>query len=126
MYVDGGTPVLRSCDAWDNGTDPFVGMDDPTGADGNLAVDPLFVAGGPDAWHLDATSPLVDAGDPSLVDPDGSTSDIGIFGGAGASSWDLDGDGHPAWWTPGAYDAATSPGMDCDDADATVFPGGGC
>jgi len=46
---------------------------------GNLFVDPMFV----DSldFHLQAFSPAIDAGDPSLLDADGSRSDIGLFGG---------------------------------------------
>jgi MYXO-CTERM domain-containing protein len=55
-------------------------------------------------------SPLVDAGDPSLLDDDGSISDIGSVQGEGVPGEDLDGDG------------VASP-ADCDDTDASVFPG---
>ncbi|MDP2304919.1 MAG: hypothetical protein Q8P18_02710 [Pseudomonadota bacterium] len=48
------------------------------------------------------------------------------FGGGGAASWDLDADGGPAWWLPGAYDAIRSPETDCDDDDDEVYPGRGC
>ncbi len=123
LYAEAGAaPILTYSDVWNNGTADYTGMDDPTGTDGNVSVDPVLLGGD----QLDATSPLVDAGDPSLTDPDGSRSDIGAFGGAGSSSWDADGDGFPAWWLPGAYDAATSPGADCDDDDSTVYPGSGC
>lgn len=122
LYFRTGAPTLVYTDVWDNGGADFTGMADPTGTDGNLSVDPLLLDGG----HLDAASPLVDAGDPTLTDPDGSPSDIGPFGGARASSWDADLDGWPAWWLPGAYDAATSPAADCDDEDAGVYPGRGC
>ncbi|MES2638368.1 MAG: putative metal-binding motif-containing protein [Myxococcota bacterium] len=121
LYFQSGTPSLAYCDIWDNGAD-YTGVTDPTGTAGNLSVDPMLV----DSDHLDAASPLVDAGDPSILDPDGSPSDIGPFGGPGASSWDADLDGFPAWWLPGVYDAATSPEADCDDADAFVYPGSGC
>ncbi|MDP2311666.1 MAG: MopE-related protein [Pseudomonadota bacterium] len=121
FYVTSGRPSLAYCDVWDNRTS-YTGMSDPTGTDGNVSVDPMLIAGD----HLDAASPLVDAGDPTLTDPDGSPSDIGAFGGAGAATWDADLDGWPAWWLPGTYDAATSPGADCDDEDATVYPGSGC
>lgn len=44
----------------------------------NLIQDPQFRADRP--YHPDpANSPLIDAGDPSLLDPDGSISDIGVF-----------------------------------------------
>jgi len=46
---------------------------------GNLFANPMFV----DSldFHLQAFSPAIDAGDPSLLDADGSRSDIGPFGG---------------------------------------------
>ncbi len=100
---------------------------------GNQIADPLFldVTGlDPLAWdlHLDAASPLVDGGTPALTDPDGGTSDMGAYGGTWAGDWDLDSDGYPAWWQPGAYDHATYPlqGWDCDDRDRDVYPGTGC
>lgn len=46
---------------------------------GNTDVDPLFVDEVGRDLHLLATSPLIDAGDPALLDPDGSRSDIGVF-----------------------------------------------
>lgn len=106
-----------------NYPDDVYGMADPIGTNGNISADPdLYDSLG----HLNTTSPLVDAGDPAILDPDGSPSDIGAFGGPGADDWDLDGDGYFSWWLPGAYDPATSPGMDCNDEDATVYPGAGC
>ncbi|MBN2798728.1 MAG: VCBS repeat-containing protein [Deltaproteobacteria bacterium] len=103
-------------------------------------------------WDLvvGTASPLVDAGDPLVLDPDGGPSDLGLFGGLSADGWDLDGDGAPAWWMPGGYDPSADPdGLydpndldeghspdsdadgdgwspregDCDDGDSRVFPG---
>ena len=83
---------------------------------GNLSADPRFVA-----WSGDGevdndvlvpltTSPLLDAGDPTRTDPDGSRADIGYTGG-GAASWvDRDGDASPS-------------GLDCDDGDSGRHPG---
>ncbi len=125
------TTTVTYGDLWDNTPEDVFGMADPTGADGNVAVDPLFLdLTDPDplAWdvHLDASSPLVDAGDPAEADPDGSLPDMGPYGGSWADSFDLDWDGYFEWWLPGPYDPVTSPGMDCDDLDDGVYPGAGC
>jgi MYXO-CTERM domain-containing protein len=69
--------------------------------DGDCTNDVLFPNG---------SSPLINAGDPSLTDADGSISDIGAYGGAGADIDDADGDGY------------ASP-IDCDDTDASIHPG---
>lgn len=41
------------------------------------------------AWDLtlDAGSSLIDAGDPSILDADGTTSDIGAYGGPDGNGW---------------------------------------
>lgn len=119
---------------WDNSpADFYPASADPTGVDGNVSVAPGFLAFDPavdvSAWdfHLTLGSPLVDAGDPTVLDPDGSPSDIGAFGGPGAGSWDLDGDGDPEWWQPGLYDASyPALGWDCDDSDPAIHSGTGC
>ncbi|MEQ1503232.1 MAG: putative metal-binding motif-containing protein [Myxococcota bacterium] len=64
-------------------------------------------------WPHPVVSPLLDAGDPSFDDPDGSRSDIGAFGGPDADPYyhtDHDGDGAVFL-------------HDCDDADGANFPG---
>ncbi|MBK7497930.1 MAG: right-handed parallel beta-helix repeat-containing protein [Ignavibacteriales bacterium] len=59
---------------------PFVG-------DSNIVADPMFVndtiptANGSYDFHLQKYSPAIDKGDPSILDVDGSRSDIGMFGG---------------------------------------------
>ncbi len=84
-------------------------------SDGNVSAEPLFrdyTADGDcsnDDLRLSSTSTLIDAGDPSLTDPDGSASDIGLYGGAGSAVYDADGDG---------YDNID----DCDDTDSAVSP----
>ncbi len=67
----------------------FSGVADPTGADGNTSVDPGypgFSGSAAATWDLTlpSDSPLIDAGDPALSDPDGSRSDVGAYGGTGA------------------------------------------
>lgn len=82
----------------------------------NLSVDPLLQSWTGDCeadnYWPSALSPLIDAGDPARLDPDASVSDIGAFGGPGASSeaWrDNDLDDAPAMW-------------DCDDDDPDTHP----
>jgi len=48
---------------------------------GNIFYYPMFVDAGGGDYHLQAFSPLIDAGDPSVLDPDSSRSDIGFYGG---------------------------------------------
>jgi hypothetical protein len=140
-YTSGGgievfystVPAMSTCNLYGNAPDDVAGMSSPVGSDGNVALEPAYLdtsGSDPLAWdlHLSTGSGLIDAGDPSLSDHDGGTSDIGIYGGPGGAGWDLDGDGYPAWYQPGAYDASSYPaaGWDCDDQDASVFPGAGC
>ena len=61
-----------------------------SGSDGNISTGPEYVdASSADAadWDLtlDTGSPCIDAGDPSILDADGSTSDIGCYGGPDGS-----------------------------------------
>jgi hypothetical protein len=63
-----------------------------------------------DRFVLLRDSALLDAGDPKILDIDGSRSDIGALGGPGVLFEDVDGDGVDSW-------------IDCDDADAEVWPG---
>ncbi len=56
-------------------------------AEHDIIADPMFfsdtipVLGGSFDYHLQKYSPAIDAGDPNILDVDGSRSDIGIFGG---------------------------------------------
>ncbi len=75
------------CNTWGNSASDYTGVVDPTGTGGNLSVDPAFVndtAADPLDWDLtlDSSSPLIDAGSPSIVDPDCSVGDIGAYGGS--------------------------------------------
>jgi hypothetical protein len=70
--------------------DLYTNWPGPDPADGNLTVEPVFVdVTDPlaELWdlHLQPTSGLVDAGDPSQIDVDGSASDIGSMGGPEAT-----------------------------------------
>jgi predicted outer membrane repeat protein len=66
-------------DLWDNESNAY-GIADPVGSDGNISEDPDLSGD----YHLDASSPCVDAGDPGIRDADRSRSDMGYFGGPDA------------------------------------------
>ncbi len=94
----------------------------------NVTVEPGFLAydeeGKPADLHLALSSPLIDAGDPDVSDPDGTVSDIGIYGGPDGGGWELDGDGYPDYYWPGAFEDAPSgvsaDEYDCDDRNPLV------
>jgi len=82
----GGWLDVGSSNSWDNGPVPFTGTGDPLAEDDNLSVRPGYrevYGDDPAQWdfHLASDSPLVDAGNADLMDPDGSRSDIGAYGG---------------------------------------------
>ncbi len=133
VYTTDVNVTAAHCDAWDNLPAPYAGVPDPTGGNGNVSLDPQFLdlaPADPLDWdlHLALGSPLIDAGDPAIADPDASPSDMGPYGGPAAGSHDLDHDSYPEWWQPGPYDPVTYPGLgwDCDDLDGGVYPGSGC
>ena len=133
IHANPSSPSISFCNVYGNLPEDYYDLTDPTGTQGNLSVDPVLLdTSDPDplAWdfHLDTASPLVDAGEPTYLDPDASISDLGIFGGPQAGAWDLDGDGYFWWWQPGPYDVLTYPamGLDCDDQSIAIYPGHGC
>jgi len=72
---------------WGNTPDQIYGDPTVTYSDvqegwpgtGNIDADPVFVGPYNGDFHLRWYSPCIDAGDPSLTDPDGTCSDIGAF-----------------------------------------------
>jgi hypothetical protein len=54
---------------------------------GNIDTFPMYNSLDSFDYHLQAFSPLIDAGDPAVHDVDGSRSDIGVFGGPGGTSY---------------------------------------
>ena len=107
-------PTVRHNAFWDNAAvanwfNPIVGVD------GNIEADPLLVdfsddgdASNDDLARLPG-SPLFDAGLPTILDEDGTPSDIGARGGPNLAG-DFDGDGYGLV------------GLDCDDSDPTIYP----
>ena len=85
----GASGTLTSSNVYDNlGA---TALTEPLTLGGNLALEPghTDLAGDPTAWDLTlrADSPLVDAGDPSVLDADGTTADIGAYGGPLGDTW---------------------------------------
>ena len=82
-------------DVYGNVGGNYSGVTDPTGVDGNMAADPIFVSWTDDGdetnedLHLDTASPCIDAGSGAALyyDADGTVNDMGAYGGQG-SDWD--------------------------------------
>jgi len=55
---------------------------------GRINADPKFVNPEGGDFHLQPGSPAIDSGDPEIKDPDGSRSDMGVYGGPGVCSSD--------------------------------------
>jgi parallel beta-helix repeat protein len=81
------TPVYKYNNSWNNTINYSGFTPDST----NLSVDPMIVnddtTRGDLDFHLQKYSPLIDAGDPNILDKDGSRSDIGLFGGSFGESY---------------------------------------
>ena len=95
VLVDSGSTFDGTYnDVWGNDDGEYSGVTDPTGSDGNISEDPEFTDVSDDStwtndqWTLSATSPAVDAGNPSATynDVDGTRNDMGAFGGP-ESDW---------------------------------------
>ncbi len=71
-----GTLDLNNNDVWGNDMENYKGVNPDNS---NISLDPLFTTDG--SYYLQPTSPAIDAGDPSILDPDGSRSDMGAWGG---------------------------------------------
>jgi parallel beta-helix repeat protein len=63
------TPTITHNNVWSNTTANYSGLPDPTGGNGNISLDPLFVSGPEGGYYLSqvaagqaANSPCVDAG----------------------------------------------------------------
>ncbi len=79
--------TLRYCDVYGSSEADFQGVYTamPTvGSTGNVSLDPQFVAHTDSLnynYHLQAISPLIDAGDPSMTEVDSSRINMGRYGG---------------------------------------------
>ena len=73
----GNEPVVRYNSLWNNEINFKNFTPDTT----NIIANPMFNDAFTQDFHLQMFSPLIDAGDPAILDVDGSRSDIGIYGG---------------------------------------------
>lgn len=71
FFATGTMPVVNYCDV--------QGLTPALGGVGNFDADPLFVDAFNGDFSLQHGSPCIDAGDPTMIDPDGSPSDVGAI-----------------------------------------------
>lgn len=76
-------PVIQYNDVWGNEQNYYNHTPDST----NISFDPMFVSEDSMDFHLQMYSPLIDAGDPNILDKDGTRSDIGLYGGPFGESY---------------------------------------
>ena len=77
-----GNPLFQYNDYYGNGENfGYYGTAwTPAPGTGDIYLDPRFIGGSPVDYHLTASSPCIDAGDPSAaLDPDGSRADMGAL-----------------------------------------------
>jgi hypothetical protein len=79
MYGDTLNFTIEFNNVWGNVEGQYRDMSDLTGRYSNISIDPQFF--GPTDFRIPENSPLIDRGDTLLSDPDGTRSDIGLFGG---------------------------------------------
>jgi hypothetical protein len=81
-HVDDYT--IKYNDIWNNKNN-YVGLEP---GEGDISIDPKFVSS--TDFHLQPTSPAINAGDPDTAynDPDDSRNDMGAYGGTGACGLD--------------------------------------
>jgi hypothetical protein len=79
--------VISHNNSWNNIINFYGFSPDTT----NLSVDPMIMnddtTQGDLDFHLQKYSPLIDAGDPNILDKDGTRSDIGLYGGPYGESY---------------------------------------
>jgi hypothetical protein len=83
----GFSGVMRYNDVWGNAGGDY--SDSCVAGEGDISRDPLFVDAGRRHFSLSPLSPAVDAGDTSLLDTDGTRSDMGAYGGPWADPVNL-------------------------------------
>ncbi len=69
IRVENAVPSFRNNCVFGNAAFDFFGINNPTGTNGNISTDPLLVA--TNDFHLRLDSPCLNAGDISVIQPDG-------------------------------------------------------
>ena len=77
-----GNSTLKYNDVWGNNND-YSGV---SAGGGDITADPLFA--GNNDYHLQPTSPCINAGDPFYIDEDGTRADMGAYGALGGYNGD--------------------------------------
>lgn len=117
VYAADGTSASENVtynDWYDNNSNTAGSFGFSVTSNGNITDDPMFTLYSQDGdcdndvLTLQTSSALIDAGDLTRFDLDGTRSDIGAFGGSGLLDSDLDGFGAL---------------VDCDDNDGNAYPG---
>ena len=87
QQAPGVNAVIMYNNSWNNGTNYGGFTPDST----NLSLDPMVInddsTKGELDFHLQMFSPLIDRGDPTILDKDGTRSDIGLYGGPYGESY---------------------------------------
>ncbi len=71
---------------WNNQFQLYGSSNEPTYVEGNIWKNPMFEDTA--SFRLQAFSPCIDAGDPTILDVDSTRSDIGVYGGPGGMSYE--------------------------------------
>ena len=86
-YYSGATPEIKYNNLWDN----IVNYQNYTVDTTNISVNPMVInddsTQGELDFHLQMFSPLINSGDPNILDKDNSRSDIGLYGGPFGESY---------------------------------------
>ncbi len=84
VWGDGSPPVIEYNNCWNN---DYNYVNRPVNDSTNVSVYPMFANTDSGDYHLQMFSPLINAGDPGILNPDGSRSDIGLYGGPFGESY---------------------------------------
>jgi hypothetical protein len=79
----GIAPIVGYNNLWQN----QINYQNMVGDSTNIYRDPMFFNEDSSDFHLQKYSPLIDAGDPNILDKDSSRSDIGLYGGPFGESY---------------------------------------